>query len=383
MTISLLMQSTAILALGFAVLACMRCRSSGERHAVLSAIFAGLLLLPLWRLLPPSMAVPSMVLRVDTIGSAASVVTSSWQGWDAIWLAGFALALCRIAWSAARTWRIIQSARRAESTERYPVLYTTILSGPAAWGIGRKLILMPQCATDWDETRAALIFKHEAAHLRRNDCWMLLLSEIACALYWCNPLVWMAASRLRREQEHAADDEVLNSGADSIAYAAHLVALARSARAPLLSAGAVTRSDLASRVEAILDTRRHRSMPNRTAILVIVTALLALTFPLATMHAQRKVEKIGGEVSVPKLIEKHEPEYTEQAKEAKIEGPVILKVIIETDGRIYDAAVVTGIDSGLDANALQAVKSWRFEPAIKAGQPVAVEASVVVNFRLL
>jgi TonB family protein len=382
MTILLLIQSTAILAGGFGVLACMRRRSSAERHAILSAMFAGLLVLPLWKALPSSMAAPSLILRVDAVTIPTSVIASSWQGWTSIWLAGFILALCRIAWSAAATLRIIQSARRTE-TENYPILYTPTLTGPAAWGIGLKLVLMPECAIDWDPARSALILRHEAAHLRRNDCWMLLVSELACAFYWCNPLVWIAASRLRREQEHAADDEVLNSGADSIAYAAHLVALAKSARAPVLSAGAVTRSHLADRVQAILDARRHRSMPKRTTILVIAAAVLALTFPLATMQAQRKVERmVDKEVSGPKPIEKYEPEYTEQAKDAKIEGTVVLDVVIEADGKIYEAAVVRGLDPGLDANAVSAVKRWRFAPATKAGQTVAVAAKIEVNFRL-
>jgi beta-lactamase regulating signal transducer with metallopeptidase domain len=131
-------------------------------------------------------------------------------------------------------------------------------------------MLLPATAVEWDADRRALVLSHEAAHLRRNDCWALLAAESACALFWLNPLVWIAASELRREQEHAADDEVLNAGADPTTYAGHLVALARAGRPPILAAGAISRSQLTGRVEAILDPRRVRRMPTRTMILATV-----------------------------------------------------------------------------------------------------------------
>ena len=102
------------------------------------------------------------------------------------------------------------------------------------------------------------------------------------------------------------------------------------------------------------------------------------------MQAERKVEKIGDkEVTAPRPIQKQEPEYTEEARDAKIEGSVTLSVVIEADGRIYEANVVKGLDPGLDANALAAVRMWVFEPATKRGEPVAVSANIEVNFRLL
>ena len=111
--------------------------------------------------------------------------------------------------------------------------------------------------------------------------------------------------------------------------------------------------------------------------------MLAVAFPLAALHPERgKVYKIGNGVSTPRLIEKHEPEYTQEAKDAKIEGSVLLSTVIDVDGYVRDIKVLRSLDPGLDANAVSAVATWVFKPAEKDGQPVAVSAHIEVNFRL-
>ena len=124
-------------------------------------------------------------------------------------------------------------------------------------------------------------------------------------------------------------------------------------------------------------------MPGRTILLATVLALLVVAFPLASMQSERKVYRIGSDVTPPQPIQKDEPQYTEEAREAKIEGSVVLSVITEANGRIYDAEVKRSVHPSLDTNAVLAVKGWLFEPAKKAGEPVAVFANIEVNFRLL
>ena len=62
---------------------------------------------------------------------------------------------------------------------------------------------------------------------------------------------------------------------------------------------------------------------------------------------------------------------------------MLLSVVIGTDGLAHDINVVSGIDSGLDLNAVAAVQKWQFQPGTKDGEPVAVRAQIEVNFRLL
>ena len=95
------------------------------------------------------------------------------------------------------------------------------------------------------------------------------------------------------------------------------------------------------------------------------------------------VYQIGGEVSQPVPIYKIEPEYSEEARKAKYSGTVLLSVIIDANGNTRDIHVVRPLGLGLDEKAIEAVSKWRFRPAMKGGHPVAVQAQVEVNFRLL
>lgn len=95
------------------------------------------------------------------------------------------------------------------------------------------------------------------------------------------------------------------------------------------------------------------------------------------------VYQIGGEVSQPVPIYKIEPEYSEEARKAKYSGTVLLSVVIDANGNTRDIHVVRPLGLGLDEKAIEAVAKWRFRPAYKGGKPVAVQAQVEVNFRLL
>ena len=125
-------------------------------------------------------------------------------------------------------------------------------------------------------------------------------------------------------------------------------------------------------------------MATRRMLIFGAIALLSIALPLASMQAQRKIYKVSeGGIIKPKLVQKEEPKYTQAAREAKIEGTVVLSAIIEPDGKIHEATVEKGLDDGLDANAITAVKTWRFDPAQKDGEPVAVSVKIEVHFRLL
>jgi TonB family protein len=92
--------------------------------------------------------------------------------------------------------------------------------------------------------------------------------------------------------------------------------------------------------------------------------------------------RVGGGVSAPRTLYAPDPEYSEEARKAKYQGTVILWVVVGPDGRVHDMKVVRPLGLGLDEKALEAVKQWKFEPARKDGQPVAVQINVEVNFRL-
>jgi len=94
------------------------------------------------------------------------------------------------------------------------------------------------------------------------------------------------------------------------------------------------------------------------------------------------VFKVGGGISAPQPVSTPDPEYTEEARNAKTQGTCVLSMIIDEQGHPRDLRVVRGLGFGLDAKAIEAVKQWVFQPAMKDGRPVSVQISVQVGFRL-
>jgi protein TonB len=91
---------------------------------------------------------------------------------------------------------------------------------------------------------------------------------------------------------------------------------------------------------------------------------------------------VGGGVSPPRPIFSPEPEFSEEARKAKYQGVVTLALVVGTDGRPSNIRVQSSLGMGLDEKAIEAVKNWRFEPAMKDGHPVRVEIAVEVDFHL-
>jgi periplasmic protein TonB len=92
--------------------------------------------------------------------------------------------------------------------------------------------------------------------------------------------------------------------------------------------------------------------------------------------------RVGGGVSAPRVVYQPDPEYSEEARKAKYQGTVVLWVVVGPDGRPHDIRVQRTLGMGLDEKAIEAVRTWKFEPARKDGQPVAVQINIEVNFRL-
>jgi periplasmic protein TonB len=94
------------------------------------------------------------------------------------------------------------------------------------------------------------------------------------------------------------------------------------------------------------------------------------------------VYHVGGGISAPTAISAPDPDYTEEARRAKKQGTCVLWLIVDSTGHPRDIRVQRGLGFGLDAKALEAVKQWRFQPALKDGKPVDVQISVEVEFHL-
>ena len=98
--------------------------------------------------------------------------------------------------------------------------------------------------------------------------------------------------------------------------------------------------------------------------------------------SKRAVFHIGNGVSPPRTIRATEPEFTESARLSKFGGTVVLGLIVDREGVATNIRILNPLGSGLDAKAVQAVKTWEFKPATKDAEPVAAEIAVEVDFHI-
>jgi hypothetical protein len=204
--------------------------------------------------------------------------------WFAI---GWVLTLAKVRRSrpAPLEWQIELNALR----DRYRVAREVRLgivagtTSPLAAGLWQAAILLPELSRHWSAERRQAVLQHELAHIRRADCRAQLVTQLACTLYWFNPLIWIAARHLRSERERACDDMVLRAGARPSIYASHLLDIARDVRPNIRPSAALAMarpSELEGRLLAVLAEARARipARGSRWAVATVLTAIAAIAF---------------------------------------------------------------------------------------------------------
>jgi beta-lactamase regulating signal transducer with metallopeptidase domain len=161
-----------------------------------------------------------------------------------LWTLGVALVLSRLAFGTLRMWCITRDAEcltayhwsamttrlRGQLDLRWhiPLYASDEISMPVTWGVWQPVIVLPAESSEWSAEWRRIVLLHELAHIKRRDCLTQMLANLACALYWFNPLVRFAARRLRVEREWACEDCVLETGTRASDYARYLVEIAQS-----------------------------------------------------------------------------------------------------------------------------------------------------------
>lgn len=322
------MKLSLVLLIGLITAVCLRSRSAALRHWVLAAsiLCAGAIPLmeraaPSWPLnvarmpvtiLPAAVGHDRANVAVDIAvveGRAAAtratarVIPVAFGYLAAIWFMGTALSLAvlgtglaRLAWLTSRgrparaNWTALADRIRREHRLRRTIelVESDHPSLLATWGVVRPRIIFPAGAHEWPDELVGVILRHEIAHIRRSDWLFQMAGELVRAVYWFNPLAWLACRRLRAESEQACDDEVLAAGTEPSDYAAHLVALARhfsDHRTWFPAPAMARRSTLHRRVAAMLNTRLNRTPPAFAARLVTAVLMLAGTLAVAAAQA--------------------------------------------------------------------------------------------------
>lgn len=536
-------KSTLLLVIAWMATAALRRRSAALRHQVWAVAICASLLLPLlatflprWRAI--AIAVPAAEQAIKPVADLflrsrrwTSLVVSAASGTEplvqnkaavwilSVWAVGFALVVLRLlAGLAQLDWlsshcalllgsdwlRAVQQSSASLKIHR-PVRLLQChnpLAMPLTWGLIRPQIVLPAIAIEWPNARRHVVVTHELAHISRQDWIWQICSGLLWALYWHNPLAWLAARKLRHESERACDDLVLASGVEPSDYADHLLELAQTLQSPrhrISAALAIARkSNLERRFTAMLDSSIDRSPLSRQSFLLTTTLVLCLLVPLAVLHlsaqtpsgrfagtihdpstavvptatitmsnsdlstidittsdatgnfafkalpAGKYAMKVlkpgfapyekqqiliepgrtlsqdvtlnigsitdeldvlpdaapktsrtaksaaaetevaaGGNVQAPRLVKMVRPVYPATARQTGAQGSVILHAVVGMSGVPLSLRVMNSqIDPELARAATEAVSQWRYRPTLLNGQPIEVDTTITVNFKL-
>lgn len=242
---------------------------------------------------------------------------SNWSWLNAlpvVWAIGFSLLVLRLIaarwmlWNTERQATVLASARRSAQTTDDSIALAldaaclqlgiarpvTLLlhpekTIPVVWGIFRYRLLLPAAARLWSGEQLRSVLLHELAHIKRHDTMAQLLTQIACALHWFNPLAWYAAWRLGVERERACDDLVLASGVRPSAYAGHLLdvvtELSPARWTNSCGLAMARKSSFEGRLAAVLSGGLNRRGVNRILAAAAMVLAAAVAIPLAMLRA--------------------------------------------------------------------------------------------------
>jgi len=392
----LLLKVTLLFAAGLAVQPLLRHSSAAVRHLVCACALAGALILPLTLLAPPSAG----AFRIDasTVPAASRSMPHTAAGWPisemltTIWTIGAATLILRIGigyWTLARLLRAATPLDIISGDTRAAQVFFADIAVPVVSGFLRPVILLPRSVESWTASHRNAALQHELQHVERKDLWTMLIAHLACAMYWFHPLAWVLARRSRHEQELACDDAVLASGLEPAGYAEALVATARELTSTkLIGCHMLTGRNLKSRIARLFDSGVAR-IPSRAGLRGAVAASVAAIVIVGMLVSARQaragddqIYPIGNGVTQPILLTKVEPEYTEEARAARLQGTVSLEAVFDEEGYATNIRVTHALGMGLDQKAIEALEQWVFQPGTKDGKPVRVRARVEINFRL-
>jgi beta-lactamase regulating signal transducer with metallopeptidase domain len=338
-------KSALIAGVALALAATLRSRAAADRAAILRVAVTLLLLLPLFSLglpklqveawAPEAVAVPadlaSVAMPQAAVAAMPEVVTPTLDPtiWDdpsllflILYLGGVAMAAARLGaglWTLKR-WtagaREVDCADWTEAFERarwaaeapanLRLLVSDEAPSPLSWGLLRPVILIDGDTLGEPEDADAIL-AHEIAHVVRRDWLVLMLTRIAAALFWFNPLVWLLEREVVQQAEEAADIEAA-LWVEPARYAQTLVHWAQFNAGGLVPANSIapSASALARRVRAILDARRRSTPSGAPVTLAAIAASALFAVTLAVLQL------------IPAVAEAHEAPATPPAPPAPV-----------------------------------------------------------------
>ena len=366
-------------------------------------------LLPLLRLrtveVPFLMAGPLTEAASEPALTAGPSAASPFPYLELLYTIGFLAVLGWTAVAMVRMYRTIRkgAATRLEDGNRLVLTEADIPS--FSWG--RTIVMSRK-----DAEANPVIRLHEEAHIRKAHTLDILLFTAVTLVHWFNPLVWITLSELKLLHEYEADDAVLNHGIDATQYQLLLVRKAVGDKRFTLANG-FQHAKLKNRIDMMLQA--PSSGWKRLSWLAILPFLAGTMFlcnpvrakvvsadlpetvlsetapaalpdttkviPFATVEVKPTFN--GGTANEFSKWVNENLKYPQAAKDAGVQGRVVLQFTVYPDGSVRDTKVLRGVNPDLDAEALRVVSaSPDWTPGYVKGEPVKVTYTFPVIFKL-
>jgi bla regulator protein BlaR1 len=348
-----------------------------------------------------------LILAALWLGGFVSVIGLWWLRWRRV-------AAAKRAAVPLSQGREVDALRRLEQSAglRRPIAFRLSQQPlePGVFGIVRPILLWPARISErLQDAHLETILAHEVQHVRRRDNLAAAMHMVVEAIFWFYPLVWWLGARLVEERERACDEEVLQLGIAAQIYAESILKTCEyCVESPLACISGVTGADLKQRIIRIMTRGPEAKLGLARKLLLAAIGLAAVAGPVvaglvraplagaqsspatfqnapqnsaAEFAGGTQTYKVGGEVSAPKLVYAPDPEYSNKARRAKYQGVCVISAIVDEEGKPQHVEVVRHLGMGLEKKAVEAVKEYRFEPAMLHDKPVAVTVNIEVNFR--
>lgn len=282
------------------------------------------------------------------------------------------------------------------------VRVSSSIDSPISFGMHRGVIVLPENYTQWNKSALTDVLMHELCHLRRHDWLTLILTLIVCAVYWANPLVWLARHRLLNVTEHRCDQDVVGHGRDPFIYAESLLGVAnhcRQSRAAFRHPGLPAhpmfdRNTLKIRLNQVLKEttmkrsqiaqQSRKSFWGNSVFALFILSVLTFNPLLSAQDTQQPVARPIDKEMLP--ITDIMPYYTRKAADQNIEGHAIAQFTVDAQGNVVEDSItiIEATPSDIfNRSAIAAVRQFQFDPHLVNGQAVPVaEVEYQFNYRM-
>jgi TonB family protein len=292
-----------------------------------------------------------------------------------------------------------------ESRSRVAVCFARVyfatsgdISGPATVGVRRQTLLLPPGFLDkLSREELDAVLAHEFAHMKRWDFAKNLLYGMAVVPVAYHPLLSLTRARLAETRELVCDAMAAEAVGGRESYARSLLRLAsmmsdRAAPRVLHAIGIFDANIFERRVMNLtrksleIGRARRFAIVGACALVALVTCASALALRMdvtepPTQSPGANPKSINVKADALTIVSKVSPVYPAEAKTKRVQGTVELAAVIGKDGAVENLRAVSGPDA-LQKSALDAVKTWRYQPFLLNGDPIEVNTTIKVIYTL-